>query len=290
MLTSMKTLLDVANRENFAVPAFNISHYAMLNGLVEIAQQLRAPVILEVHPDELNHVGPEFILAMREKAHNASVPVAIHLDHGANYEQILAAIRCGFTSVMIDGSTLPYDENAALCKRVAEAAHAVGLSVEGELGTIGSTGAGAEAGADEIIYTDPDAAERFVAMTGVDCLAIAIGTSHGLYPKGKMPELRLDILSAIKAKVHIPLVLHGGSNNRDEEITRAVELGVNKINISSDIKAAYYEAMRGVLGDPGLREPMFIEPECVLAMKAVAKQKIELFHADGKADLYAHVR
>ena len=286
MLMNMKDLLAVANKHNFAVPAFNISDYSMCNGVFEASEEQKAPLIISIHPDELSFIGTEVVAAIREKAHKATVPVCIHLDHGANFAQVMRAIQCGFTSVMIDGSSLPFEENIAICKEVVEAAHAVGVSVEGELGTIGSTDAQAEAGADTIIYTDPADAVEFVKETGVDTLAIAIGTSHGLYPAGMTPKLRLDLLKEIKAKVSIPLVLHGGSNNPDGEIAQAVTLGVNKINISSDIKVSYFEEMRRVLEDKSLREPNVIEPACIAAMKKTAVQKIELFQAAGKAELY----
>lgn len=286
MLMNMKDLLAVANKNKFAVPAFNISDYSMLNGIFEASEEKQAPVIIAIHPDELNHTGTEMVKAVIEKANKATVPVCIHLDHGANFEQVMLAIQCGFTSVMIDGSSLSFEDNIALCKKVVEAAHAVNVSVEGELGTIGSTDAQAEAGANTIIYTDPDAAVKFVEATGVDTLAIAIGTSHGIYPKGMKPELKLDLLKVIKSKVSIPLVLHGGSNNPDEEIGQSVTLGVNKINISSDIKVSYYEKMREVLADVSLREPGAIQPACIAAMKETAYHKIALFQAEGKADLY----
>lgn len=286
MLMNMKELLAVANENHFAVPAFNISDYAMFNGIMEACGEKRAPVIIAIHPDELSHIGTDVVKAVIEKAQKAAVPVCIHLDHGASFEQVILAIQTGFTSVMIDGSSLPFDENIAACQKVVEAAHAVNVSVEGELGTIGSTDAEAEAGANTIIYTDPDDAVRFVEKSGVDTLAIAIGTSHGIYPKGMKPQLKLDLLKDIKAKVSIPLVLHGGSNNPDEEIGKSVTLGINKINISSDIKAAYYGKMREVLADKGLREPNTIQPPCIAAMKEVAYHKIELFQTEGKAALY----
>ena len=286
MLMNMKDLLAVANEHKFAVPAFNISDYSMMNGIFEASEEKQAPVIIAIHPDELKHTGTEIVKAIIEKAHKATVPVCIHLDHGATFEQVMLAIQSGFTSVMIDGSSLSFEDNIAVCKKVAEAAHAVNVSVEGELGTIGSTDAQAEAGANTIIYTDPDAAVKFVEATGVDTLAIAIGTSHGIYPKGMKPELKLDLLKVIKSKVSIPLVLHGGSNNPDAEIGQSVTLGVNKINISSDIKVAYYEKMREVLKDESLREPIVIQPSCIDAMKETAYHKIELFQADGKAALY----
>lgn len=287
MLINGKDLLAVANHHNFAVPAFNVSDYAMGNGLFEICEEKAAPWILAIHPDEVAHIGQDVIVALRERAHRSSVPVAIHWDHGGTYEQILTAIRIGFTSVMIDGSMLPFEENVAITRRVVDAAHAVGLSVEGELGTIGKTDDQAEAGTDDIIYTDPAQAAEFVDRTGVDSLAVAIGTRHGIYPSTLQPELKLDLLTEIKRRVDLPIVLHGGSNNPDSEIAQSVKLGVNKINISSDIKVAYFDAMREVLADRDLREPNLIEPPATEAMKRVAAQKIDLFDAAGKAHLYA---
>lgn len=287
MLYTGKSILDVANANNFAIPAFNISDWAMFNGIMDISEEKAAPVIIAIHPDEVSHITTDLIPAMRSRAHRSSVPVAIHWDHGGTYEQIIAAIHAGFTSVMIDASLLPFEENVALTRKVVEAAHAVGVQVEGELGTIGANDSYGESGAAEIIYTNPADAVRFVQETGVDSLAIAIGTSHGLYPAEKNPELRHDLLQEIKAAVGIPLVLHGGSSNPDSELRRAVELGVNKINISSDIKVAYHNRMREILGtDQRLREPNAIQPEPVAAMKVTAAEKIDLFGADGKAGLY----
>ena len=286
MLTTGKAILEVANEHNFAVPAFNISDYAMFNGIVEISEEKNAPLILGIHPDEVRHVGPEMIAAVAQRAHRSPIPIAIHWDHGATYQQILTAIRTGFTSVMIDGSMLPFEENVALSRKVVDTAHAVGLSVEAELGTIGATDGEAEEGSEAIIYTDPQDAVAFVRATGVDSLAVAIGTYHGIYPQNLKPELRLDLLKEIKERVHLPLVLHGGSNNPDDEIGQAAKLGINKINISSDIKVAYHNRMREVLADTKLREPLTIQPPCIAAMKAVAGQKIDLFDTAGKASLY----
>lgn len=286
MLMTGTDLLAVANEHNFAVPAFNISDYAMMNGIFEISEEKDSPVIIAIHPDELSHIGADMLPAIIQRAHRSSVPVTIHLDHGATYEQVLLAIQTGFTSVMIDGSMLPFAENIALTSRIVATAHAVGLSVEGELGTIGKTDDEAEDGAANIIYTDPEDAVRFVAETGVDSLAIAIGTCHGIYPPSMKPELKLELLQRIKAKVAIPLVLHGGSNNPDAEIGESVKQGINKINISSDIKVAYHLKMREVLADLGVREPNTIQPPCIAAMKVTAGQKIDLFDAAGKASLY----
>jgi fructose-bisphosphate aldolase class II len=286
MLVSGKDLLDVANANNFAVPAFNVSDYAMMNGLFEISEEKQSPLLIAIHPDELSHIGTDVLHAIIARANRSSVPVTIHLDHGASYEQVLLAIQSGFTSVMIDGSMLPFDENIAITKKVVDTAHAVGVSVEGELGTIGKTDNEAEDGAASIIYTEPDEAVTFVEATGVDSLAIAIGTSHGIYPASMKPELKLELLKRIKAKVNIPLVLHGGSNNPDGEIGESVKLGVNKINISSDIKASYHNKMREVLADASVREPNTIQPPSIAAMKETAAQKIDLFNAAGKATLY----
>ena len=286
MLTTGKAILDVANEHNFAVPAFNISDYAMFNGIVDISEEKNAPLILGIHPDEVRHVGADMITAVTQRAHRSSVPIAIHWDHGASYQEILTAIRIGFTSVMIDGSMLPFEDNIAISRKVVDTAHTVGLSVEAELGTIGKTDGEAEDGSDAIIYTNPEDAVTFVRATGVDSLAVAIGTSHGIYPAGLKPELKLELLKDIKERVRIPLVLHGGSNNPDDEIAQAVKLGINKINISSDIKVAYHAKMREVLTDASLREPLTIQPPCIAAMKAVAAQKIDLFDTAGKASLY----
>ncbi|MDR6690043.1 fructose-bisphosphate aldolase class II [Microbacterium sp. 1154] len=287
MLYTGKSILDVANAHSFAIPAFNISDWAMFTGIMDISEEKNAPVIIAIHPDEVSHITTDLLPAMHARAHRSSVPVAIHWDHGGTYEQIVQAIQAGFTSVMIDASLEPFEQNVALTRKVVEAAHAVGVQVEGELGTIGANDSYGESGAAEIIYTNVDDAVRFVEQTGVDSLAIAIGTSHGLYPAEKNPELRHDLLEQIKAAVGIPLVLHGGSSNPDGELSRAVELGVNKINISSDIKVAYHDRMREVLGtDRRLREPNAIQPECIAAMKVTAAEKIDLFGAAGKADLY----
>jgi fructose-bisphosphate aldolase class II len=241
-----------------------------------------------IHPEEVKHLGHDLLPALIHRAHRSPVPVTIHWDHGGSYEQALTAIRTGFTSVMIDASMLPFEENVAITRRVVETAHAVGLSVEGELGTIGKLDEQAEEGVavSEITYTEPGEAIEFVERTGVDSLAIAIGTAHGLYPKHMKPELKLDLLRQIKAVLPIPLVLHGGSGNPDAEIGQAVKMGINKINISSDIKVVYHDTMRQVLQDTTLREPLAIQPACVAAMKDVAAQKIDLFDAAGKAALY----
>ena len=286
MLKNMRDLLAVARANRFAVPAFNISSSMLLTGAIEAAQEVNAPVIIAIHPDELAFVGTAFVKLALAEAADASVPVVIHLDHGSSLEQIMVAIRAGFTSVMIDASELPLQQNIAACREITELAHKVNVSVEGELGTIGELDEEAEAGAEEVVFVNPDEVKMFVDATNVDTLAVAIGTSHGLYPKHIKPEIRLDLLRDISAKVDIPLVLHGGSGNPDAEIARAVELGICKINISADMKNAFYQKCREVLQNPVLREPSSIYPACIDAMKVVCRQKFELFNSAGKAALY----
>ena len=221
MLATGNEILVVANEHGFAVPAFNISSYSMLHAVVDVCEEKRSPHIIAIHPDELAHTRADMLSSIIRIAHESSVPTAIHLDHGASYEQVLWAIQCGFTSVMIDKSFVSFEENVAQTRRVVEAAHAVGLSVEAELGTIGVSDKYGETGSEEILYTDPEDAVRFIEATGADSLAIAIGTRHGLYPSEAKPALRLDLLEEIKSLLPIPLVLHGGSNNSDTEIGRA---------------------------------------------------------------------
>ena len=286
MLLNMRDLLAVARAHRFAVPAFNISSNMLLAGVIEAAEEANAPLIIAIHPEELAFVRPAFAKMALEEANNTPVPVCVHLDHGSSMEQIMSAIRIGFTSVMMDKSMLPLEDNIAACREVTALAHAVNVSVEGELGTIGELDEEAEAGADEVIYVDPEHVKKFVDATDVDTLAVAIGTSHGLYPKDMKPEIRLDLLREITARVDIPLVLHGGSGNPDEEISQAVELGINKINISADMKSAFYIKCREVLQNPVLREPNSIYPACIEAMKVVVHQKFDLLKSTGKAALY----
>ncbi len=188
---------------------------------------------------------------------------------------------------MIDGSMHPFEENIARTKQVGRgsARRRVCRSRASSARSAPPT-SDTQYGNAEIIYTDPDDAVRFVQETGVDSLAVAIGTCHGIYPSWMKPELKLDLLQQLKARMTVPLVLHGGSNNPDKEIGESVKLGINKINISSDIKVTYHQAMRTVLQDEGLREPLLIQPPAVAAMKVTAAEKIDLFDAADKARLY----
>lgn len=289
MLITMKELLTVAKENQFAVGAFNVADSTFLRAVVEEAEQLNSPAIIAIHPSEHEFLTDEFFSYVRHRVYESKVPFVLHLDHGGSMEEVLRAIRCGFTSVMIDGSLLPYEENVTLTKKVVEIAHAVGVSVEGELGTIGSTGNSVEGGVTKVTYTNPDQARDYVDRTGVDTLAVAIGTAHGIYPKNIKPELQLDILAAINNLVTIPLVLHGGSSNPDSEIAESVKLGVSKINISSDMKFAYYKKAREILNSTEYWDPNVIYPDCILEARKVISHKMHLFNSVGKASLYDNV-
>ena len=281
MLISGKEILSVANQHGFAVPAFNAGSGQLLEAVMQACEELQSPVMIDIHPDELSFLTDSFVDQVKYYANHTKLPVCIHLDHGASYEQVIHAIQLGFTSVMIDASHLPYEENVAITQKVVAAAHPVGVSVEAELGTIGDTGNSIEGGVTEVIYTDPDVAQDFVERTGTDSLA-------GIYPKNIKPHLRHDILEEITKKVSIPLVLHGGSSNPDEEIAKAVKMGINKINISSDIKIVFANRLREQLnsGDSEMREPNVLFPPCMLETKKVAEDKIRLFNSANKAQLY----
>ncbi len=285
---NMKEILSVAKERNFAVPAFNVGTGQILKAVIECCEDKKAPVILAIHPHELAFQGDMFMASCLAAAHAAHVPVCVHMDHSSTLEEIHHAIRTGFTSVMIDASTKSFEENVAISKKVVDIVHPLNISVEAELGTIGTTGNNTEGGTTKIIYTDPVDVVKFVEATGIDCLAIAIGTAHGIYPKNFKPRLRLDLLSEIKSRVSIPLVLHGGSANPDEEIAESVKRGVNKINISSDTKDALYQQLRKTLAaDPHIREPFELYLDGIQAMKRVICHKIDLFDDADKARFYS---
>lgn len=287
MLMNMKDLLTVAQKNHFAVPAFNIGSDQLLKAVMKTVKELKSPVILEMSPDEFNFVGYAQIQAMLYEAAHTDVPVCIHLDHGDSYETVVRAIQAGMTSVMIDASKLPYEENVAITKKVVETAHIANVSVESELGTIGTTGNSIEGGTEGVIYTVPEEAKQFIEDTGIDTFACAIGTAHGIYPKDMKPKLRIDILKDITDQVSVPLVLHGGSSNKDEEIAEAVKNGICKINISSDIKVAFYEQARKTLNEnPGYREPLEIYPAAMEACGKVCADKIRLFNSQDKVKCY----
>ncbi|PWW06701.1 ketose-bisphosphate aldolase [Mangrovibacter plantisponsor] len=286
MLVSMQELLKYTRQHHFAVGAFNVADSCFVRAVVEEAEAANAPAIISIHPSEHDFVGDAFFAYVRDITLRSPVPFVIHLDHGASIEHVQRAIQCGFTSVMIDGSLLPYEENVALTREAVRLAHAVGVSVEGELGTIGQTGTSVEGGVSKVTYTDPAQAEDFVNRTGVDTLAVAIGTAHGIYPKGMQPQLQMHILKDIAGRTSIPLVLHGGSANPDAEIAESVTLGVGKVNISSDMKYAYFQKVREILGKETWWDPNVIYPEPIKAAREVIRYKMKLFNSVDKASLY----
>ncbi|CAN5458112.1 ketose-bisphosphate aldolase [soil metagenome] len=286
MLVNGQQILEPAYEHGFAVPAFNISDYGMLRASLEACESVGSPMIVSIHPAEWELMGDEFLASVLELARAATIPVAVQLDHGATFEQVIGAIRLGFTSVMIDGSLLPYDENVALTRKVVEAAHIVGVSVEGEVGTIGPRDPKTAEELANIVYTTPAEAAEFVADTGVDYLAVAVGTCHGVYPAGVAPKLKIDLIEQIRDATPVPLVLHGGSGAPDDEVSESVTRGVAKVNISADMKLAYFARLREVLEDPKHREPHDIYPPALEAVKDVVRHKVAVFGGAGAVRYY----
>lgn len=286
MLFTGLEVVTPAYEKGFAVPAYNISDFGMLTAVLDASESVEAPVILLIHPDDWEFVGDRFFPSLFAMAAASSVPVAIKLDHGATVEQAAAALRHGFTSVMIDGSLLPFEDNIEITRTVVEMAHLVGVSVEGEIGTIGPRDPRSLEEMKDFVYADPQQARQFVEATGVDMLAVAVGTAHGVYPPGFVPELKLDIIERVTDAVGIPLVLHGGSGAVDEEVSAAVKRGIAKVNISADMKTAYYAKLREVLGDPAQREPLDICPPALDAVRDVVRHKADVVGAVGSARHY----
>ena len=283
MLVTLKEILGDAQKGGYAVGAFNVNNMEIVQAIIEAAEEQRSPVILQASQGGLKYAGVEYIAAMARLAgEKASVPVAVHLDHGTDFQQIMLCVRNGFTSVMIDGSQYPLDENIEVTKRVVEVSHAVGMSVEVELGKIGGVEDDVVVDHEDATMTDPDEAARFAKETGVDALAIAIGTAHGVY-KGE-PKLAFDRLKAIRAVVDTPLVLHGASGISDDAIRQAVELGICKINIDTEIRQAFARGVHSVVNDhPEEYDPRKILGPAREAMKETVATKMQLFGCAGKA-------
>lgn len=279
---TVKEILQDARKGSYAVGAFNTNNMEIVQAIVEAAVEENSPVILQASQGALKYAGIEYITAMvKAAAEIAPIPIALHLDHGTSFEQIVKCIRYGFTSVMIDGSKYPLEENIRITKKVVEIAGAVGVSVEAELGKIGGTEDDISVSEKEAYMTDPQEAVRFVRETGIDSLAIAIGTAHGPY-KGE-PKLDFDRLEKISSLVDIPLVLHGASGVPEDSIRKAVERGICKINIDTDIRQAFARAVREFLE----KNPKEYDPRKILGpakeeMKKVIREKIRLFGSSGK--------
>lgn len=281
MLVTLNDVLPRAQKNGYAVGLFNTTDTDMLQAAIEAAEELRSPIIIGTAEvllpyGELQLIGPSILHAAR----NASVPVVVHFDHGLSFDRCIEALKLGFTSVMFDGSAHPYEENLAMTREMVKIAHSMGASVEGEIGHIGAgemahddDNAGV---ADTSGYTTPEEAVAFVKETGVDALAIAIGTAHG--PYRKKPKLDIPRLKQIRAAVNTPLVLHGGSGLSDEDFRNTVEGGISKVNIYTDLCEA---------GDSVMRQPnpelhyLQVRAKKVEAIKEAIKKKIRLFGSDG---------
>ncbi len=279
MLVNLKTVLDLAEKGNFAIPAFNVYNMESVMGVLKAAEEAKAPIIMQVYPrlmkEETGYFLSPVILAAAEKA---TVPVCFHLDHGPSELETTRSIRYGATGIMLDGSTLPFEENIALTKRVADTCKYLDVQVEGELGHVGTTN---DSEMDE--FTTAEDAKRFVEETGVACLAVAVGTAHGRY--SKPPKLDIDRIKDIrKATNNAALVLHGGSGVPDEEIKKAVAAGIRKMNFATDICYSFLDCCleelqrpdRAIAIDNFMKKP-------IEAVKEFCITRIKLVGAENKA-------
>lgn len=285
-LVSIKEILTDAREKHYAVPAFDVSSYKMARAVVDVAEELRAPVILmgltgDMTEEQFDHMSVD----MHSIAVGASVPVCIHLDHAMDFEVIKKAIHQGYSSVMFDGSSLPLEENIAATKRVTDYAHMYGVSVEAELGHVGDGIVGKSESVahgdqgHESTLTNADEMQRFIDETKVDCLAVSVGTSHGVYKC--TPHLEFELLSRLNEVSAVPLVMHGGSGTPDDQMKEAIARGISKVNIFSEILEAYYGAMKEFLNSRTNLAlwTMTAEESAVDALKAKIKEKYELLGA-----------
>ena len=276
MLVNLKEILDIAEKGNFAIPAFNVYNMETVMGAIAAAEEEKAPVILQVysrlfHNEEGYYLAP-IVLAAAQKA---SVPVCFHIDHGAGEYEVTRAMRYGVSGAMIDASALSFEENVALTKRVVETAAAIGIQVEGELGHIGSVN-------DDSMgeFTDPEEAAEYVAQTGVAALAVLVGNAHGRYKR--TPNLDIDRIAAIsKSTGNLPLVLHGGTGIPDEQIVAAVKAGIRKINFGTEVCYAFLDAVFATSREV-FAVDLFMK-DAIKSVKAFAVSKIRLLGAAGKA-------
>jgi len=282
-LVSMNEFLPKAKEKKFAVGQFNMNNLEFAQAIAEAAAELKSPFIYGVSEGALRYMGIEFTVAMAEAAaKKTGLPIALHLDHGSSFEVAMACIRAGFSSVMFDGSHHPFEDNIRLTKEIVKAARAMGVSVEGELGTIGGVEDDVSVDEADAALAKPEEAIRFYEETGVDALAIAVGTAHGMY--AGEPNIRFDIIEEVASKVPVPIVLHGGSGVPDEAIRKAIAAGVGKINVNTENQVACTEKIREVLA----KDAKIIDPRKYLtparsAMIDVVKAKIELFGSANQA-------
>lgn len=279
MLVNLKTILDMAEKGGYAIPAFNVYNMESVIGVLAAAEEMKAPIIMQVYPRLMKEKTGYFLSpVIKAAAEKASVPVCFHLDHGPSELETTRSIRYGATGIMLDGSTLPFEENIALTKRVVETCSYLDIQVEGELGHVGMT---SDENEDE--FTTAKDAKRFVEETGVACLAVAVGTAHGRYKKP--PKLDIERIREIRKETNnVPLVLHGGSGVPDDEIKKAVAAGIRKMNFATDICYAFLDTcleelqkpQRAIAIDNFMKKP-------IEAVKDFCITRIKLVSADGKA-------
>lgn len=288
MLVTMKDMLEDARANHYAIPAFDVSNYEMMKAVLEACEEERSPALLMALGVDLVGKGMPLLASMvKEAANYFDIPVCLHLDHATDFELIKKAIEVGFSSVMYDGSVLDFENNAKNTAEITKYAHAHGISVEAELGHVGNASVGSisEAGTDTDpgeSLTVPEEVARFVEITDVDALAVAIGTSHGVYKK--TPELRIDRLDEITAVCNRPLVLHGGSGTPDDQMKNAIHHGITKINIYSDVVGAMNKGLKDKLNamENPATWPFIVFEDARVMMKEVIKDKIRKFGSAGR--------
>ena len=280
MLVNMRDLLSDAQKGNYAVGSFSVANMEMVLGVIKAAEELNAPIILQIAEVRLKQspleiIGPLMVAA----AKNAKVPVAVHFDHGKTIEKITQALEIGFTSVMFDGSHLPLDENIEFTKKIIEIARKYDASVEAEIGCVG----GSEDGSEDIAIncTKPEDAVKFENETGVDALAIAIGNAHGNYKS--TPKLRFDILSEVEHKTHTPLVLHGGTGISPDDFVRCSKTGIKKINIATATFDRVEQSVRSAYENGSINGYYDLQGAEVEGAYQNAKKHILIFATDNKA-------
>lgn len=281
LVTSKELMLD-AQKNHYAIGAFNVENMEMVQAVVAAAEELSSPVILQTTPGTLKYASCELYYAnVAATAKAAKVPVVMHLDHGSSFELALRAFRAGYTSIMIDGSQKEFEENIALTKAVVDACHAGGVPVEAELGKVGGKEDGLDGGEGNG-YTVPEEAAEFVARTGVDFLAVAIGTAHGVY-KG-VPKLDIERISRIRELVSIPLVLHGTSGVPDDTVRECIARGMCKVNYATDLRIAFTEGVKEYLQKkPDVYDPKKYGAVGREKVKQYVMQKILVCGSNGKA-------
>lgn len=279
----MSLLLKQAQKGGYAVGAFNANNLEIVQGIVEAANELESPVILQASQGAIKYAGLDYIAAIVKTAsEKVKVPVALHLDHGTSFEQAVQCIRAGFSAVMFDGSKHSFEDNISNTVAVVRVAKPAGVSVEAELGKIGGTEDDISVSDRDAMMTVPEEAQEFIERTGIDALAVAIGTAHGPY-KGE-PRLDFARLQKIRDLVNVPLVLHGASGVPEDAIQKAISIGICKINIDTDLRQAFTAAIKQVLAEkPGEIDPRKLLGPGREALKRVAKQKIQLFGSAGRA-------